>query len=200
MVSEDRILWISNNLELSIGVEEEDETQRVINKANDRNRKGEFLHIGEIIKILLILYGSEEVGQEIEGEVDTDEDVDHNNLIAKFMLHDVQNQEKEDAEDSLTDEIAWCYEVYHDDYQLKYHKDANNEDIELGFLCGWRYCLAETHWELIIMKEHSLAPFYLSPTIYALKLSNFVIIEHSMIYFFIFLQCRGNPHYRYSDA
>lgn len=55
---------------------------------------------------MLILYGSEEVGQEIEGEVDTDEDVDHNNLIAKFMLHDVQNQEKEDAEDSLTDEIA----------------------------------------------------------------------------------------------
>lgn len=111
VVSQGWVAIVLNGLELSIRIEAKDSAEDVVKEAEDRISECELAHARVICQIGLILNGGEEVYHEIYGKEDADEDVDHGHLITELVLHDVQKEEEENAEDCLAKEGRCSYEV-----------------------------------------------------------------------------------------
>jgi hypothetical protein len=111
VVPEGRVISIINGLKLAVGVEAKDCTEGVKDEAEDGIGVDELAHVGVCGEVVLVLYGSQEEDQEIDGEEDADEDEDHDDLVAELVLHDVEKEEEEDAEDRLPQEGGGCHEV-----------------------------------------------------------------------------------------
>jgi hypothetical protein len=111
VVPEGRVISIIDGFELPVGIEAKDRAEGVVDEAEDRIRVGELLHVGVGGKVVLVLDGRQEEDHEIDGEEDADEDEDHNHLVAELVLHNVEKEEEEDAEDGLPQEGVRCHEV-----------------------------------------------------------------------------------------
>ena len=75
-----------DGFELSIGVEAEDGAKEIIDKADDGYSIDELLHAGPCGKVCLVLDGCEEKHHVLNGEVDADEDVYHDQLVVQEAL------------------------------------------------------------------------------------------------------------------
>ena len=106
-----RILVISYNLKLPVGIQEKYKADCVVDKTENCVRKLEYLHIGEGCEVSVILNRGQKEDEEVHREVNADEDVYHNHLVTEFMLHNVQHKQEEDTEDGFSQKISRCHEV-----------------------------------------------------------------------------------------
>lgn len=92
------------------------------------------------------MYGGEKVDEEVHGEVDADEDVDHDDLVAEFVLHHIEDEQEEDAEDGLPQEITGSHKVEHHHCHLQQHQDTNYHHVATRLLSRRFHSLAQTHY------------------------------------------------------
>lgn len=139
------VVAVVDSLEFSIGEEAEDGAEGVIDEAEYGICVDEDVHVGISADVVAVLDGGEEVDHEIDGEEDADEDVDHDDLVAQLVLHDVQQEEKEDPEDRLTQERSRCHKVQNHHYCLHGQQYVDAVAIEGCFFCCRCNGRAQTH-------------------------------------------------------
>lgn len=102
VVSQSWILIVCDSFELSIGIKAKHHAEAIVNKTKYRIGVNELLHWCVALQSIAILNRGEKVHHEVNCKENADEDVDHYYLVANLMLDDVQYEEEEYAEYSLS--------------------------------------------------------------------------------------------------
>jgi hypothetical protein len=82
VVSEGGVLSVGLHFELFVWKVEEEDTEKIVDEADDGHVEGKLTHVWKWGYVSLVLDGLKKEEQESKGEEDADEDVDHEHLIA----------------------------------------------------------------------------------------------------------------------